>query len=126
MREVNELAKRVIEISGQNVYSCYQCGCCSAGCMFTEMMDMLPNQAIALIQRGDRSVLEKETPWICASCFMCTVRCPRGLDVAAIMEALREIRIRERDFVRVDLRRIENIEKLPQIAITAIAQKFTW
>ncbi len=123
---MNDLAKKVTEISGQNVYACYQCGCCSAGCMFTEKMDILPNQAIALIQRGDKSVLEKETPWICASCFVCTVRCPRGLDVAAIMEALREIKIRGRDFTRVDLRKIEKIEKLPQIAITAVAQKFTW
>jgi len=123
---MNELAMKVIEISGQNVYSCYQCGCCSAGCMFTDEMDILPNQAIALIQRGDRSVLEKETPWICASCFVCTVRCPRGLDVAAIMEALREIKIRERGFNKVDLKKIEDIERLPQIAITAVAHKFTW
>jgi len=123
---MNELAMKVIEISGQNVYSCYQCGCCSAGCMFTDEMDILPNQAIALIQRGDRSVLEKETPWICASCFVCTVRCPRGLDVAAIMEALREVKIRKRGFIKVDLKKIEDIERLPQIAITAVAHKFTW
>lgn len=123
---MNELAQRVEEISGQNVYSCYQCGACSAGCAFTEEMDILPNQAIGFTQRGDREVLEKETPWICASCFICTVRCPRGLDVAAIMEALREIKIRERGFRRVDLREIKDIERLPQIAITAAAQKFTW
>lgn len=123
---MNELAKMVMNLSGQNVYACYQCGCCSAGCMFADEMDILPNQAIALIQRGDESVLKKETPWICASCFVCTVRCPRGLDVAAIMEALREIMIRKRDFVKVDLRKIERVERLPQIAITAVAQKFTW
>lgn len=123
---MNELAKRVEAISGQNVYSCNQCGNCSAGCMFTDEMDMLPHQVITLVQRGDRSVLEINTPWICASCFVCTVRCPRGLDVAAIMEALREIKIRERGFRKVDLRKIKDIEKLPQIAITAAAQKFTW
>ena len=122
---MNELAKRVTEISGQNVYSCYLCGNCSAGCMFTDEMDMLPHQAIALVQNGDESVLERNTSWICASCFVCSVRCPRGLDVAAIMEALREIKIRERGFIKLDLRKVD-LEKLPQIAITAAAQKFTW
>lgn len=122
---MNELPKRVKEISGQNVYSCYQCGNCSAGCMFTDEMGMLPHQVMALVQNGDKSVLEINTPWVCASCFVCSVRCPRGLDVTAIMEALREIKIRERGFVRLDLRKID-LETLPQIAITAAAQKFTW
>jgi len=123
---MNELVERVTEISGQNVYSCYQCGNCSAGCMFTDEMDMLPHQVIALVQGGDKSVLELNTSWICASCFVCSIRCPRGLDVAAIMEALREIKIREKGFRKVDLRKIKDVEKLPQIAITAAAQKFTW
>lgn len=57
---MDELAKRVTEISGQNVYSCYQCGNCSAGCMFTDEMDMLPHQAIALVQNGDENVLERK------------------------------------------------------------------
>lgn len=123
---MDELAQRVEEISGQNVYACYQCGACSAGCAFTEDMDILPNQAVGLVQRGDKSVLERNTPWICASCFVCSVRCPRGLDVAAIMEGLREIKIRQRGFKKMDLREIEDLDRLPQIAITAVAQKFTW
>lgn len=123
---MNELAERVEEISTQSVYSCYQCGNCSAGCMFTDEMDALPHQVIALVQKGDKSVLETNTPWICASCFICSVRCPRGLDVAAIMESLREIKIRERGFSKVDVRKIKDIKTLPQIAITAAAQKFTW
>jgi heterodisulfide reductase subunit C len=123
---MNELAEKVIELSGQNVFSCYQCGCCSAGCMFTDKMDTLPHKIMELIQMGDNTTLEKNTSWICASCFVCSVRCPRGLDVAAIMEALREIKIRERGFRKVDLRNIKNVDKLPQIAITAAAQKFTW
>lgn len=122
---MSELAERVTEICGQNVYSCYQCGNCSAGCMFTDEMDTLPHQAIARVQKGDASALEMNVSWICASCFVCSVRCPRGLDVAAIMEALREIKIRQKGFTKLDLRKTD-LEKLPQIAITAAAQKFTW
>lgn len=93
--------------------------------MFTDEMDTLPHQAIARVQKGDASVLEMDVSWICASCFVCSVRCPRGLDVAAIMEALREIKIRQKGFTKLDLRKTD-LAKLPQIAITAAAQKFTW
>jgi len=123
---MNKLAKKVELISGQNVFSCNQCGNCSGGCMFTDEMDMLPHQVMALIQRGNEKALEINTSWICASCFVCTVRCPRELDVAAIMEALREAKIREKGFRKIDLREIKELEKLPQIAITAAAQKLTW
>jgi len=123
---MNELSKRVEAISDQNVFSCNQCGNCSAGCMFTDEMSVLPHQVMALIQRAEGNAMEANTPWICASCFVCSVRCPRGIDVAAVMEALREIKIRERGFRKIDLREIERVRDLPQIAITAVAQKFTW
>lgn len=123
---MNELAERVKEISGENVNACYACGRCSAGCLFTDEMDLLPHEVIVSIQRGDEAVLEKKTPWICASCFVCSTRCPRGLDVAAIMEALREIRIRTRGYRRVNLKDVKDLKKLPQIALTAAAQKLTW
>jgi len=123
---VNEMERRIGEISGVNVDACYLCGKCSAGCLFTEQMDLLPHQVIMYIQRGDDSVLNKETPWICASCFTCSVRCPRGIDVAAVMEGLREIQIRKRGYQKLDLKKIENLEDLPQIAVTAAAQKLTW
>jgi heterodisulfide reductase subunit C len=123
---VNDLKTRIKEISGVNVNACYLCGKCSAGCLFTDEMDLLPHEVIMYIQREDEQVLVKKTPWICASCFICSARCPRGLDVAAIMEAIREISIRKKGFRKMDLRKIKNIERLPQIAITAAAQKFTW
>lgn len=123
---MNELSTRIKEISDENVASCYQCGRCSAGCLFTDEMDLLPHQVIAYAQRGAERVLEKDTPWICASCFSCSTRCPRDLDVAAIMEALREIKIRQRDFRKLDLKDLKDKKELPQIVITALAQKFTW
>lgn len=118
--------ERVKEISEENVDSCYMCGRCSAGCLFTEDMDMLPHKVITLIQRGKEEVLEQNTPWICASCFVCSTRCPRGVDVAAVMESLREVKIRERGFRKVNLQKLEKLKEIPQIALTAAAQKLTW
>ncbi len=120
----SELAKKVFEISGQNVYACYQCGKCSAGCPVVNEMDLLPNQVIHLVQIGDERVLNCKAIWICAACFTCSVRCPRDVDLAKVMEALRLLTLRK-GIYKLDLRRIENVEEYPQIALIAATRKYT-
>lgn len=113
--------QKVEELSGQNVYACYQCGKCSAGCLFAEHMDLLPNQVIRLVQLGDEAVLEARAPWVCAACLACSVRCPKGVDVARVMEALRQIVLRQgRSPVEVKLDR-----EYPQIALVGAMRKVT-
>jgi len=86
--------RKVEEISGQNLYACYQCGKCSAGCLFAGHMDALPNQVLRLVQLGDESALALSAPWVCAACLVCGVRCPKGVDIAKTMEALRLLALR--------------------------------
>jgi heterodisulfide reductase subunit B len=84
-----DLAQRVQEEIGQNVYLCYQCIKCTSGCPVAEFFDWQPNQIMRAVQLGDTDIaLHAETPWLCASCQTCTTRCPQGLDVTAIMEFL--------------------------------------
>ncbi len=86
----------VDEQSGQKVMSCYQCGKCSAGCPMASSTDMGPHQVMRAVQLGMSSVaLGSEMIWICLTCQTCTVRCPREIDVAAVMEALRHIALAE-------------------------------
>lgn len=83
------LASRIQEMTGQNVYLCYQCVKCTSGCPVTEFFDWQPNQIMRALQLGQEDIaLESETPWLCASCQTCTTRCPQGLDITAIMEFL--------------------------------------
>ena len=118
-----DLTAKIEELSGENVFSCYQCGKCSAGCPFTEDMDLLPNQVIRKVQMGDRTVMESETPWICASCLSCEVDCPKGNDVPAIMEAIREISLRK----NIDEVNLDDLETkgLPEIALVSNLRKKT-
>lgn len=125
--DLNNLDKdfvaQVEELSGENPYACYQCGKCSGSCPFSEMMDELPSQVIRRVQLGDRSALEVNTIWICASCLSCKVACPQGVDLANLMEGLREINLRlNRD--QVDLNEID-ISKFPQIALVGSYRKKT-
>ena len=84
-----ELARRVQEELGQNVYLCYQCVKCTSGCPVGEFFDWQPNQIMRALQLGQEDIaLESKTPWLCAACQMCSTRCPQGLDIAAIMDFL--------------------------------------
>ncbi len=122
-----EFAARVAEISGQSVRLCYQCGMCSAGCPMTFVMDPLPRQVMRLVQLGLAEDLEdSETPWLCASCFTCSVRCPRGIDVARVMEAIRQLSLRKNvDHIDVSQLPPERLGGLPQIALVSGFRKFT-
>ncbi len=89
-------AERVDLLSGQSLAECYQCIKCSAGCPVASAMDILPHQIIRMIQYGIKeTVLSSRTIWICASCYTCSVRCPNGIDIAHIMDVLRQISLGE-------------------------------
>ena len=119
------LIRKVEEISGQNLMACYQCGKCSAGCPMVSSMDMLPNQVIRLVQLGQTDdVLDSKTIWLCASCFSCAARCPKGVDLAKVMEALRLLLLRKRED-RVELSELDIDENLPQIALVSNLRKMT-
>ncbi len=121
----NAIIKKVEDISGQNVLACYQCGKCSAGCPMVSLMDLLPNQIIRLVQLGQiTDVLGSKTIWLCASCFSCTTRCPKGVDLAKVMEALRLLLLRKSTNY-VELSEIDIDENLPQIALVSNFRKMT-
>ncbi len=80
---------------GEGVSWCIQCGVCSASCPNVAEMDYSPRKTIALIRAGRRrEVLTSNTPWICATCYMCTVRCPREVKPTELMHALERLAIR--------------------------------
>ncbi len=123
----SEFVTKVAEISGQDVNLCYQCGKCSAGCPMAFAMDRLPNQIIRAVQLGlEEDVADCQTVWACASCLACSVRCPKGIDIAAVMEALRQLSLRTNvDFVDPSRMDPETIAGLPQIALVSGFRKLT-
>jgi len=122
----NKLTAKIEKISGQNIFACYQCGKCSAGCPMIDTMDIMPNQAMKLLQMGCEEVMNSRTMWMCASCHTCSVRCPREIDLSAVMEALRLISLRSRiDHVNLSQIPMEELEELPNIALVCNFRKMT-
>ena len=86
------LRKQVEERSGQSVSACFQCQKCTNGCPVTFAMDIVPHKLIRLIHLGQADpVLRSKTLWVCASCETCTTRCPNSIDIAHLMDILRQI-----------------------------------
>jgi heterodisulfide reductase subunit C len=84
--------KTVAAASGQNISACFQCGKCTNGCPVTFAMDIAPHRLLRLLQYGQvDEVLRSDTIWVCASCETCTTRCPNGIDIAHLMDALRQL-----------------------------------
>lgn len=96
MEQNRSFVDQVIEKSGQDIRQCYQCAKCSGGCPGTFAMDYLPNQIIRMLMLGMKEeVLKSETIWVCMGCNTCTTRCIRDIDVAHVMDTLRQEAIKE-------------------------------
>lgn len=120
-----DFLEKVEELSGESVNACIHCGTCAAGCPFVDEMDILPDRVLKYIDLGQKEkILEHNTMWICAACFQCSVRCPRDIDIAKIMEAVRQIVLRD-NIDAVDVDEIENMEELPQLAVVGCFRKET-
>ncbi len=88
--------QQILEMCGENVMSCYQCGECTAGCPAAFEMDIAPNQVTRLAQLGFKDdVLRSSTIWLCAGCETCATRCPRGVALSKVMDACRQISVKE-------------------------------
>ena len=99
--------RNVNEIGEQSIQQCYQCQKCSVGCPVAFKMDYAPNQIIRMIQMGLKDeVLRSRTIWVCASCETCSTRCPNNVDVAKVMDTLRQISTKERVRARISSVRI--------------------
>jgi heterodisulfide reductase subunit C2 len=117
----------VEEISGEDLSACYQCGKCSAGCPAAGAMDILPNQIVRLIQLGlVQEAMSSETIWLCAACQTCYARCPKGVDLTRVMEALRELAMQELgDNLQVAQIETCDLAEFPQQAFVAGFRKYT-
>lgn len=89
-KSIDSFSGKFKKLSNINIYDCYQCGKCTAGCSIAGFMEETPNRIIRLIQLNQSSlVLKSKTPYLCAGCNTCSTRCPMEIDVAKVMETVR-------------------------------------
>jgi quinone-modifying oxidoreductase, subunit QmoC len=94
---VKGFGREIMSVSGcDQLPSCIQCGTCSGACPLSIYMDFSPRQVMALVRADFKNeVLRSKTVWLCASCYACTVECPRQIRITDIMYALKQRAIKE-------------------------------
>lgn len=90
------LQSELIRESGVNPKKCMRCGKCSATCPAYDAMEYHPHQFVYMVESGDiEPLLKSESLYTCLSCFACIDRCPRGVEPAKLVEAVRLAVVRE-------------------------------
>ena len=94
---MNKQAELIKEISGVNPLKCMKCGKCSASCPSYNEMDIKPHQFVSYVQNEDIEALTaSKSLYKCLSCFACVERCPRGVKPGKLIDAARQVVIRQR------------------------------
>ena len=105
MSSEKKLAEEIREISGVNPLKCMKCGKCSATCPSYNEMDIKPHQFVSyVINEEIESLVNSKSLWKCLSCMACVQRCPRDVKPGKLIDAARQLVVRQRggDYLKPD------------------------
>ena len=103
MKTEKNRAEMIKEISGVNPLKCMKCGKCSASCPSYNEMDIKPHQFVSYVINEDiESLVNSKSLWKCLSCVACVERCPRDVKPGKLIDAARQIVVRERGKTYLD------------------------
>ena len=128
MNKTEREKEQILRISGVNPRKCMRCGKFSGTCPSYDEMEYHPHQFVYMVESGDIETL-KNSPSIykCLSCFACVDRCPRGVEPAKLIEALRLSVIREKGANHMTANDIPQLldDEMPQQAIVSAMRKYS-
>ena len=122
------MVEQILRSSGVDVRKCMRCGKCTATCPAFDEMEYHPHQFVYMVERGDiEKLTSSPSIWRCLSCFACMERCPRQVEPAKLIEAVRLSVIRQKGMNHLDSASVPALldEDLPQQAITSAFRKYT-
>ncbi len=120
--------EEILRSSGVNVRKCMRCGKCTATCPAFDEMEYHPHQFVYMVEKGQiEKLMASPSIYKCLSCFACLERCPRQVEPAKLVEAVRLAVIREqgKNYLKPDAIPALLDEDLPQQAITSALRKYS-
>jgi len=120
--------EQILRTSGVNPRKCMRCGKCTATCPAYDEMEYHPHQFVNMVETGDiEPLLKSESLYKCLSCMACIERCPRSVEPAKLIEAVRTVVLREQGNVRLRTDDLPEMldEDLPQQAIVSALRKYS-
>ena len=122
-----KIADEIILRSGVNHKNCMKCGKCSGTCPAYDEMEYHPHQFVYMVETGDvEPLLNSKSLYMCLSCFACVERCPRGVEPAKIIEAVRNAQVRQQDKNHMTANDVpaKLTDDMPQQAIVSAFRKY--
>ena len=122
------LREEILRMSGVNTSKCMKCGKCSATCPAYDEMEYHPHQFVAMIENGDiEPLLNSKSLYKCLSCFACIERCPRSVEPAKLVEAVRLAAVRKQGANHMTANDVPALldAELPQQAIVSAFRKYS-
>ena len=121
------LREEILRMSGVNTSKCMKCGKCSATCPAYDEMEYHPHQFVVMVEEGNiEPLLNSDSLYKCLTCFACVERCPRSVEPAKLIEAVRDAVIRQKggSFLSPDDIPAKLDSELPQQALMAAFRKY--
>ena len=125
--EQNNLKETLLRISGVNPRKCMKCGKCSGTCPSYDEMEYHPHQFVDMVENGRiDELMASRGIYMCLSCFACVERCPRSVEPAKLIEAVRLAVIRQQGKDHLKPEQIPGLlnDDLPQQAIASAFRKY--
>ena len=125
--ENKNLKEQVLRISGVNPRKCMKCGKCSGTCPSYEEMEFHPHQFVYMVESGEiEPLMNSKSLYRCLTCFACVERCPRQVEPAKLIEAVRLMVIRQQGMNHLKPDQIPGMldEDMPQQALVSAMRKY--
>ena len=127
-KKSENLKEQVLRMSGVNPSKCMRCGKCSGTCPSYDEMEYHPHQFVYMVENGDiETLMKSDSVYKCLSCFACVDRCPRGVEPAKLVEALRLCVIRQKGKNHMTADDIPAVldDEMPQQALVSAMHKYS-
>ena len=124
---MSKASKMIAEISGVNPLKCMKCGKCSASCPNFNEMDIKPHQFVSYVLHDDvDSLMASKSIYNCLSCFACIERCPRGVKPGKLVDAARQMVVRQRGVTHLSPNEVPELlnEEIPQQLLMSAFRKY--
>ena len=123
-----DLKEQVLIMSGVDVRKCMACGKCSGACPSYNEMEYHPHQFVSMVKKGNiEPLMKSESVYKCLTCYACIERCPRGVEPAKLIEAIRLLAVRPQGSNHIKADDIPSLRdpELPQQAIVTAFRKYS-
>ena len=124
----NRMKEQILRTSGVNPLKCMRCGKCSGTCPAYDEMEYHPHEFVYMVERGDiEPLLNSKSLYKCLTCFACVDRCPRDVEPAKLVEAVRLMVIRQQGKNHMKPEELPALldPKMPQQALVTAMRKYS-